>query len=222
MKSLTRLQKAWIGGFVDGEGCITFSGKRSRHMGKIPANGRNGMDPDVQAKLDKLCSRYTEAAAAVELLKPAKSPTRKAQYRTEARVVDILGGLRESRKPSGAALVRLAYVRGLRSTKPGARLTEEQEREVAYLERQLDGGLGKLEEQALLAFREHTRRLRLADTMASRQVSQIMVDACRPQGEPYPLEQRARTRARVVVEMASTAGALAGTVAGEYDGERDA
>lgn len=180
------------------------------------------MDKDVENKLERLCSDYKLASATLESLRPPKLPSGKGQRRLEGRVVNVLGGLQEGRKPVVAALVRLAYVRGMREASPGSRLGEDQEKEVAFFENRLDVLLGTSEAQALLVFRNHMRRLRTAQAMEALKASPQLIGYVENTGRAYPLEQHARTSVRSVLEMATVAGGLAGTMAGSYDGVTNA
>ena len=174
---------------------------------------------DVVATTAKLCNKYLVAEARITELRPMGLPRRRTQRRLEGQVMMVLGDLQDDRKPSGAALVRLAYVRALRASQPQARLNEEQEGEVKDLVTQLDYGLGHLESEALLAFRRHIRSLQTGQSLEKRHVAASVISMLtHRQGATFALEQRARTYIQNVVDMASTAGALAGTAAGEYDG----
>lgn len=176
------------------------------------------MDKDVESKMDKLCFHYQQAAAEVGIAKPVRAPTTKDRRRTETKVASVFSELADTRKPQVAALVKLAYVRGLRSVQPGAKLGPEQELEVTELEGQLGRALWRVERYALEDFRTHLRKLRAAKSLEELKTNPAVVDyIARKASAPYPLEQYARASVRSVVEMASAAGALAGAEAGSYD-----
>lgn len=177
------------------------------------------MDKDVQAKLQKLCNQYLYAQSQLDVLRPPTLPTTKRQRTAQTQAREVLGQLRDARRPVAGALVRLAYVRAMREVAPGARLGEPQKAELDQLTTQLGNHLRQQEVASLRNLQHHFRRLRLADQMDDLgyppQTTAIM-----ERGVPtFPLEQRARECALSIVQTAMAAGAQAAT---GYDEGRNA
>ena len=175
------------------------------------------MDTDVAGKLERLCVFYREAQAELIRVSPTTIASNRAMSRARTTAVNVLGQLGERRKPHSAALVRLAYVRGLRSVREGARLGPEQEREVAYLQGRVDKGLNALEGTALISFNNHLRRLKLVSWATAQEWEESAIGTLTNSDRPYALEQHARACIHSVLDMATAAGALAGTPSSSYD-----
>lgn len=172
---------------------------------------------DVESITQKLCLKYVVAGADIIRVCPTTMPSARAQRKAEGRVLNVLGELQDERKPVGAALVRLAYLRALRASQPGVKLSEDQTVEVDALISELDIALGKLEAETIFAFRRHLRGLKTASTLRAMHTPENIVQVLHQDYGNFPLEQRARASIQSIVQTAATAGALAGTIAGSYD-----
>lgn len=176
------------------------------------------MHAEVKAKMNRLCSRYSEAQSQLAGLRPVKLPTRKNQVRVLNQGSMTIGQLNSGRQSSSQALVKLAYVRGMRGINPDSRIGPEQEPEVEALVSELDNRLAKLEWASLLNFRQYMKKLVLAQTFRERG----NVSLVEPPTAVFPLEQHVRASVGYVVDLAEIAGGLSATHAGAYDGSPNA
>lgn len=180
------------------------------------------MDKELESRIERLCLRYLETQASLESVRPIELPTGRSIRRLRGQVADALIHLRTSRAPSSGALVRLAYVRGMRSVDPKARLTEATELEVDFLERRLDQDLRRIEAAAFGTFKGHLRKLKVAQTLSQHDYPTVTIQALTNHNGSYPLEQRARASIRTIVDTALRAGVSSATNGGGYDGGRNA
>jgi hypothetical protein len=169
------------------------------------------MDKDVQSKLQKLCNQYLYAQSQLELLRPQKLLSTKQQRKAQMKATEVVGGLRDARRPVAAALVRLAYVRAMREVSPNARLGPAQKVELQRLTKQLGNALQYQEAQSLRNLRHHIRKLRLAEQLEDWGYPEPTMAIIQRGVPTFPLEQRARECALSIVQTAAAAGAQAGT-----------
>lgn len=188
---------------------------------------------DVDVKMYKLTGLYRDAEAKLQLLvaaavAPKAQQGRRTHMRTRMAARSVLEGLGTKSMPQVAALIKLAYVRGMRLVDPQAALTPSSEAAIVVLKSSLQSRLSVAQQTVNNSVSDVLRRMTLATVAQQLEAngSEAFVDTMKATGlvgfrdaagKRWGLEQYAHMAVRTIGRQAVTEGTVYAMAEAGYD-----